>query len=63
VTFPPRTAWRLRAIDGVPRLRGLDVQLTVDTTAPAVVDAIETAAALHGIELERVVERDQERDA
>jgi hypothetical protein len=54
------TCWRIRAIDpGVaagPAWSPLDVQLVVDTVAESIVDAIETAAALHGIVLERVEE-------
>jgi len=52
----PRTVWRILRVlddDGLPR-RGLDVQLVVDTAAPAVVDAIERAALGAGIELELV---------
>ena len=51
----PRTRWRLRAIGnaGVV-LDRLDLELTVDTTAEAVVGAIERAARNNGILLERV---------
>jgi hypothetical protein len=45
-----RTAWR---IAGCGDWYGLDVWLTVDTTAPAVVDAIERAAGGVGVKLER----------
>jgi hypothetical protein len=48
---PPLTAWR---IVGLPNRPGLDVRLSVETTAPAVVEAIEKAAAASGVELERV---------
>jgi hypothetical protein len=47
-----RTVWRLHAIAGWGG--GLDVTVAVDTTAPAVVDAIERAARDNGIALERV---------
>jgi cell division ATPase FtsA len=47
-----RTVWRLVR---VPELaQRLDVELVVDTTAPAVVEAIEAAAERAGVELERV---------
>ena len=51
-----RTRWRLVSIvesAGVVRT-GLDVELVVDTSSEAVVDAIEAAARNHGIRLERV---------
>jgi hypothetical protein len=46
----PATRWRLTR---VPTFPDLNVALTVDTTAPAVVRAIEQAAADAGIALER----------
>lgn len=52
-----RTVWRLVAI-AYPPTGGLDVQLVIDTTAPAVVEAIERAAADAGVELERVVDEE-----
>ena len=51
----PWTTWRLVALHG---LGHLDVALTVDTTAPVVVAAIEAAAQAHGITLQRVVDDD-----
>ncbi len=45
-----RTAWKMKA---VPERRSLKLTLAVDTTAPAVVRAIEEAAAKHGIVLTR----------
>lgn len=47
-----RTVWRLV---GYPEWPGkLDVELTVDTAAPEVVEAVERAAAANGLELVRV---------
>ena len=46
-----RTAWR---IVGCGDHEGLDVRLSVDTTAPAVVDAVERAAGGVGVQLERL---------
>ena len=46
----PRTRWRLAGVAGNG---DLDVEVIVDTTAPVVVEAIERAAAAHGIELHR----------
>lgn len=51
----PRTVWRIVGVDPTRR-QGLNVSLSVDTTAPAVVDAIERAAAANGITLERADE-------
>jgi hypothetical protein len=57
VTDTLRTVWRITAIErgdlGRP-MRGLDVQLVVDTTADVVVDLIEHAASRAGVVLERV---------
>jgi hypothetical protein len=51
----PRTRWRLRAIGNAGIvLDRLDLELTVDTTAEAVVGAIERAARNNGILLERI---------
>ena len=47
------TVWM---IVGVPERPALSVLLVVGTTAPAVVERIEWAAAEAGIELERVAE-------
>jgi hypothetical protein len=47
----PTTRWRLTQTPGRPRL---ELELVVNTTAPAVVDAIEQAAARAGVELERL---------
>jgi hypothetical protein len=55
----PRTVWRIRGIDFPGRFASLDVQLVVDTTAAEVIDAIETAAGLNGIQLERVDYNDE----
>lgn len=50
-----QTRWRLSAIAGNAwRNDDLDLTLTVDTTAPVVVNAIERAAERHGVELERI---------
>jgi hypothetical protein len=58
----PRTTWRLVAIaEGAYVRQGLDVLVSVDTTADMVVDAIERAARDHGIRLERVDEPAPER--
>jgi hypothetical protein len=46
------TAWRLVRVPDFPNR--LDIQLVVDTTAPAVVEAIEEAAKRNGIVLERM---------
>jgi hypothetical protein len=56
VTAEPRTVWRIRALENVRTgdRRALDVQLVVATTAQPVVEAIERAAWLAGVELERV---------
>jgi hypothetical protein len=56
---PPRTVWRLTGVPDLGRhdiLSPLDIRLVVDTTAAAVVDAIEEAAAATGIRLERIEE-------
>jgi hypothetical protein len=50
MTRPELTSWRLLGVPGRPRLQ---VTLVVSTQAPAVVDAIEAAAAAHGIVLQR----------
>jgi len=52
---PPVTAtvWRLHGIAD-RGYSGLDVTLTVDTTAPAVLAAVEAAASANGLVLERV---------
>jgi hypothetical protein len=52
----PRTVWRLVAlVEGAGVIRsGLDVELSVATTADVVVEAIERAARANGIRLERV---------
>ena len=50
----PSTRWRIVAA-GIS-LPKLNVVLSVDTTAPLVVAAIEYAAAKNGIELERIEE-------
>jgi hypothetical protein len=47
-----RTAWRVVGVPDFPNR--LDVMLVVDTTAPAVIDALEAAAAGAGVRLERV---------
>jgi hypothetical protein len=49
-----RTVWRLVRVPGWPS--GLNVTVTVDTTARAVLAAVERAAEAHGIVLVRVVE-------
>jgi len=49
----PRTVWRLCRLPG---LHPLDVTVTVDTTAPVVLMAIERAAGENGITLVRVEE-------
>jgi hypothetical protein len=54
--FVRQTVWRIVAIaDTAFRL---DVPLVVDTTAPAVVEAIEEAASKNGITLKRENEDD-----
>ena len=47
----PSTVWRITKLHA---LEPLDVRLTVDTVAPLVVAAIEAAAELHSITLERI---------
>ena len=55
------TRWR---IAGVPQLpQSLNVYLTVDTTAPAVISAVEQAAYMYGIALVREEEPDDARPA
>ena len=46
------TAWVIRSVSGWPKR--LAFTLTVDTEAPAIVEAIEEAADRNGIVLERV---------
>jgi hypothetical protein len=48
----PQTQWRLTQIPDVPQ--ALEITLAVDTTAPAVVRAVEEAAFKYGVKLERV---------
>jgi len=53
----PSTSWRIVAIDNPsPGLRSLRIDLTVGTTAEAVVEAIEEAAERNGIVLQRIHE-------
>ena len=47
-----QTTWRLTQIPTLPQR--LQITLVVDTTAPAVIEAVEKAAARHGIWLERI---------
>jgi hypothetical protein len=47
-----QTRWRIRAVPDLPQR--LDVELIVDTEAPAVIQAIEEAAATNGVQLERL---------
>jgi len=56
-SWPPRTIWRITEAQ-VPgaTLYALDLELSVDTTAPAILEAIERAASHAGIELVRVGE-------
>jgi hypothetical protein len=56
IMTPLRTRWQLIGLvepSGVMR-KGLEIELSVDTTAEVVVDAIEGAARYWGIRLERV---------
>jgi len=46
-----RTTWQIRGLPNWPSK--IQVELSVDTTAKPVLDAIETAAKLNGIDLER----------
>jgi len=50
-----RTRWTIRALDDLAGYRwaGLRLTLSVDTTAEAIVDAIESGARAAGVELER----------
>jgi hypothetical protein len=50
----PRTVWRITSIVEGAFQRSLDVELSVDTTAASVVDAIERAARRNGVVLQRV---------
>jgi pyrrolidone-carboxylate peptidase len=51
-----RTVWRLVRVPEWPNR--INVEMVVDTTADAVVAAIEEAAARNGIALERVANND-----
>ena len=55
------TSWRLLAIEGFSS--SLELELRVDTRAPAVIVAIEEAAERQGIALERVVDEDDQAEA
>ena len=46
------TRWRLETVPDWPS--GLNVELTADTVAPAVIEAVELAAIRHGIRLVRL---------
>jgi hypothetical protein len=46
-----KTTWKIKGLPNWPNR--IDVQLSVDTTAQPVIDAIELAAKLNGIVLER----------
>lgn len=52
-----KTIWRLEAVPELPQR--LDIKLVVDTTAPAVVEAIEEAAAQNGVLLVRETEEEE----
>ena len=54
------TDWRVTGVyDMQGRPMRVDVRLSVDTTARAVVRAIERAAASHGVTLERVKQKEE----
>lgn len=57
---PGSTTWRLVQTATIVRL---NVTLTCDTTARGVIEAIESAAAAHGIILERLTRRIDEESA
>jgi hypothetical protein len=50
----PQTVWRIVGLTA--ESEELNVRLVVDTTEPAIVDAIERGARQAGVELERVEE-------
>jgi len=55
----PRTTWKLVALNyPSPPRSGLNVTISVDTDADAIIDAIEVAAEANGLELERVDDAD-----
>lgn len=47
-----RIVWRLVRVSELPQR--LELELVVDTAAPAIIEAIEAAAERAGVELERV---------
>jgi hypothetical protein len=49
-----RTVWKITGLPDWPHR--VSIELTIDTAAGSVVDDVERAAKLAGIELERVVE-------